>query len=53
LGVPDVIGLSSPIFSAVYSVGYVGLNKSAGRKGIGQFLNYMIKKLGISSNFIL
>jgi len=53
LGVPDVIGLSSPIFSAVYSVGYVGLNKSAGIKGIGQFLNYMIKKLGISSNFIL
>lgn len=45
LGVPDVIGLSSPIFSAVYSLGYTGLTgKPAGRSGIRKIFGALLKK---------
>ena len=48
LGVPDVIGLSSPIFSSVYSVGYMGLNIKPDSKGsIKKAIQVLLRKLGI------
>ncbi len=48
LGVPDVIGLSSPIFSSVYSLGYMGLNiKQESRGNIRRAIGELLAKLGI------
>jgi len=46
LGVPDVIGLSSPIFSSIYSVGCMGLkNNSQDRQVLEKIIRACVQKI--------